>query len=892
VPGLATSARPAASCAGSAGAAILSGTLRVEGTQTPRPTIANATISVDFRYQMSQTDANGTTVTCGAGTLRQTTDSTGAFVLNLTLPGPSCGKNGCLTETGPFGPLKFHVTSGQAPGYFLATRLNGSQVGLDWVAALSSASTSPYQFATVSVEAPTTIAAQAWDGAGAPSTSNLSYGWAVGGVGWAVRGPTNASTIVVQASADAGPGTAAVWVNGSFNGTAIDLAPVHLYLTAAATSIIDAGFARTALDVGVAVPVWLNATGSDGYAYSATLHPGLGAPSQTSACRVAPSTGGLANVACAFLVDYSTPGQAQPTGNVSNGFSSEVWYFDSVLVSNALAVLVGPNPAQSYPDVPLHVSVGVADRTGTGPFGPACFVTGDGRFLCDPSPGPNWTISVTYPATGSYPGVVTVADASGTNRTVSDPVAIVPRPSSPSVQLSASEVGRNVPVVASAVLTGGALPLSYWWNATGPATLDSGVATSDAIPSVSFRTGLTGTVHVTLTVVDALGTLETGEASLIVDGGPAQLLVANAPLANGSVAAGVPVGIRLTMVDGFGDSVAHSSAVVAVDVPASCGPTWVNSSIGPLPGDGNGHYSLPASLWSSGAANLSVAATQAGTCRVNLSAPPMISTVSTVTIQVSEDAFHVSLVSPKGAPAGAGRLATLYSVVDRFGNPQTSGFVDVRSVFAGVVNNVESPIRAGPGGGFVWVNFTSTGPGGGTGYVISEYNQTLLTLPLPAPPSPTSVSDVEMVGLGAVALVGLGLGMVGVARRRREGGRRGPEDENDDPDEPLRRLAEGRSHVLSRLSHDRDADLDSVAEGFPGRRPDAAELAEWIGTLVTEGLVRPTVGPDGRPRFRLAGPDAGPPGLRVEVDPLALDAALARRDLDAEEPPDGGGAPG
>ncbi|MCI4362621.1 MAG: hypothetical protein L3J77_05475, partial [Thermoplasmata archaeon] len=83
-----------------------------------------------------------------------------------------------------------------------------------------------------------------------------------------------------------------------------------------------------------------------------------------------------------------------------------------------------------------------------------------------------------------------------------------------------------------------------------------------------------------------------------------------------------------------------------------------------------------------------------------------------------------------------------------------------------------------------------------------------------------------------------------------------------------------------------------VADGFPGPAPDAAELAEWVGTLVTEGLVQPSVGPDGRPRFRLASPDRRPTGPRVEVDPVALDAALARRDLDAEEPADPGAPSG
>ncbi|MGI0155283.1 MAG: hypothetical protein ACREDE_04020, partial [Thermoplasmata archaeon] len=56
-----------------------------------------------------------------------------------------------------------------------------------------------------------------------------------------------------------------------------------------------------------------------------------------------------------------------------------------------------------------------------------------------------------------------------------------------------------------------------------------------------------------------------------------------------------------------------------------------------------------------------------------------------------------------------------------------------------------------------------------------------------------------------------------------------------------------------------------------------------VGTLVTEGLVRASVGADGRPRFRLGEGEEPRVGPRVEVDAMALDAALARRDLDAAE---------
>jgi hypothetical protein len=882
-------ARPAASCPGSAGAPILTGTLGIDGSRTPRPTVANVTVAVDYRYQSTQTGTSGSTVTCKSGTLRTLTNSSDRFLLNLTLPGPSCGTGGCLTETGPFGPLAFHVTSGQAPGYLLRSQVNGSSVSLDWVDALATAATNPSQFDTVSIGAPTRIDAEAWDGAGLSSTANLTYGWTLVGPSWIESGPSNGSSITVQAGPTAGPGTVELWVNGSYNGTPTHLAPVHLYLTAAATTIGGVSFRPTALDVGVPATVILNATGAGGYPYSATLHPGLGSPSEAAACRVVPSSGGWASISCSFLVSYSSPGTAQPTANVTNGFSSQNWYFPAVEVSDALAVVVGPNPAESYPNVPIAVSIGVAARTGTGPFGPACFVTGDGRFLCDTAPGPNWTISVSFPAIGSFSAVVTVADRSGTNRTVPDPVAIVAHPSMPRLTLDRSAVVLNGSVVASATVTGGALPLSYWWNVTGPgivSSLDSGVATTDTIPSVTFRSSSVGVERVLLTVVDALGTVEQNATSLTVLGGPAKSIVASAPLANGTVAAGSPVWIHVSAVDGFGDPTPGFSGILTLQVPSECGPVWTNASEVPVSGDGAGNFSVPRSAWLAGALNLSVAASRAGTCQVTLSGAPAIAAVVAVTIHVSVDPYHVSLVAPK---TGAGHSATLYSIVDRFGNPQTSGFVDVRSVFAGVVNDVDSAIHPGPNGGLVWVNFSSTGPGSGTGYVISEYHESLLTVQIPAPAAATPWTEFAFVALAAFAVGAVAVGVAVVARRRRGGTAEGSE-EPEDPDEPLRRLAEGRSHVLSRLSNDRDTDLDGVASGFPGRAPDAAELAEWVGTLVTEGLVQPSVGRDGRPRFRLAGPEPRRPGPRVEVDPMALDAALARRDLDAQEPPDGGGS--
>jgi hypothetical protein len=879
------SVRPAAACSGTARAASVAGSLSVEGTRTPRPTVANATVSVRYLYQTNQTSKLGTTLTCSVADAVVPTNASGGFSANLSIPSTSCGMTGCLTYLGPFGPLGFRVTTGQTPGYFLSTHWVGTTVDLAWVDALASAATNPSEFATVSVGAPTTVSAVASDGAGAPSTANVSYGWVVNGVGWTETGPTNGSALSVRAAPSAGPGTATLWVNGSYNGTAIDLPPVNLYLTATATTVTAASFTPNLLDIGTTASVTLTGTGADGYAYTATLAPELGLPVETSRCAVTPTAGGDASLSCAFLVTYNVSGSAQPTANLSNGFStSQTWEYPNVVVSNALAVVVTPDPAEAYANGSVRLAVGVVGDTGTAPYGPACLLTGDGRFYCDESPGSNWTLSASYPTVGTYSAVVTVADASGANRTTSVPVNVVARPSAPVVELASSSIPRNGSVSATALYTGGAFPLAYWWNTTGPDTVYSGAATTDAIPGVTFQVNTVGSEVVTLTVVDALGTVETGSAKLQVVGGPPRSLVASAPLANGTVEAGTPVPIRLGTVDGYGDPAPSAPGPVSVEVPSSCGEAWVNTSLGPAEANASGSYLLPAAAWSSGSLNLTFAATRAGACVVDFAGPSTLSGGASVTVDVSVNPYHVLLTDPRTVATGPGTSATLYAIADVFGNPQTSGFVEVRSVFPGGVSDLDSPIRAGPDGGAVWVNFTSNGPDG-TGYVISEYNEKLLgPLVLPAPPSTNSLSTTAAVGGVAAVLVGALVVAAVVVRRRRSAALSAPREEPTDPDEPLRRLAEGRAHVLSRLSYDRDSDLDAVAAGFPGPSPDAAELAEWVGTLVTEGLVRPMVGPDGRPRFRLANPEPRPTGPRVEVDPMALDAALARRDLDAEEP--------
>ena len=91
----------------------------------------------------------------------------------------------------------------------------------------------------------------------------------------------------------------------------------------------------------------------------------------------------------------------------------------------------------------------------------------------------------------------------------------------------------------------------------------------------------------------------------------------------------------------------------------------------------------------------------------------------------------------------------------------------------------------------------------------------------------------------------------------------------------LKRLADGRAHVLARAHPVEPRSVAELVDGWRGPPPDPAEAAEWVSSLVVEGLLRPVVTDDGVPKFVRLPKEVPPP--KVDLDPSALDAALARR---------------
>ena len=881
-PLLTAEARAATGCPGSPLAKIVNGTLDVEGSVLTRPPTANQTVALSYQYETNQSTPSGASLHCLHGTATAVTNASGGFVLNLTLPGMTCNSGGCLSYRGPFGPETYRVLSSGAPGYYLSTHVHGGSAALDWVSALQTGGTSPGGFATLSVNAATTIRALAFDGAGTASTANLTYAWQLSGTGWTSTGSSTTAAFVVDGNLSGTDATVTLWVNGSYNGTSLSAPVVHLYLLAAATRATGGSFVPTALDVGIPAEVSLLGSGADGYTYTATVNPGDGKPAQTSACTASAQPGGVASLACSVTVVYDVAGVAQPTATLSNGYSTANWTFPTVAVANPLGIVVDPDPAAAYAGSPVHLHVAVEGSTGTSPFGPACLLTGDGRFVCDTTAGPSWTLTVPYANVGTYHGTVTVADGAGANRTAPLEVDIAAPPLIPQVALSLGTVTRGLSETASAVVTGGAFPLSYWWNSSDPSsTLASGEVGSDAVPSVTFVAGFDASNEtVTLTVVDALGTVVAHRATFALTS-PIHGIQVLAPAANGTIPAGTPLALSVVGVDDLGATVAGFSSRIEIQPDPDCGAVWVNDTSGPVPSV-NGTFTILAGNWSRTGLPLTISASAFGACNLQFAAPGAAPSIP-FRFAVGPDLTHLRLVRPTVVHPTASENDTRYAVVDRFGNPDPSGYMVVETRFGSLLQQSDEAIHEVAGSALVWVNYTAEATVGSL-TVITEHNLTILgPLSIPAAPAPGGVPAYAWAGLGAVVVAGA-VGAAMLLRRRRDR----PELESPLADDALHRLAEGRTHVLSRLTTDRDSDLDEIAAGFPGRPPDPSELAEWVGTLVTEGLVRATVGPDGRPVFRRGAPDEPAPAPKVEVDPMALDAALARRDLDASEgpPPD------
>lgn len=870
-------------CSGPMAPTPVNGTLSVAGQLGTPPSVAGVAVDVHYSYLLNYTPRGGpSSFTCVPRLIPFVTGGQGQFSVNLTIPTGGCGPSSCAAYQGPYAPVSFTLQNATPAGYEFQAGLSGAQATLRFIDALDLLETDPAGRETVSVAAPVVVVGHALAGDGTPTPAPVNWSWRLAGSGWALLSATNVSTLEVQASSGAGPATITVWANGSYGGRGTDLGPVGLVLSAAATAITATAVYPTQVDAGTPAEFSVNASGSGGYPYTATFAPGLGQAPVAALCSSGASSGGLVTLGCQARVTYNRSGSASPSVTVSNGFSSASAFLSPVDVSGALALAFVDPATASYPGRPVSLSVRVAEGTGTAPFGLACLTGGPSPWVCTAAPGGNATFALAFSVVGSYSLRATIQDAAGANASASTVLRVATAPQLDPLVPAPTNLTVGEPTVLTSALSGGAFPVAYWWNASAPnGTFASGSGVADGTWRTTFVPSAAGLVQVTLTAVDALGTRATALTRLLVTAGPATTIGGTpVPL---ELTAGVPLVIPWVALDSGLEAVpAFSSALSLQLLPdggGPPGPAWVNVSgqsfaVGP-----DGTVTVPASDWTDGRLNVSLTVLRAGSGQLTVGDSALLpfDRPGPYALTVSADPYHLHLVDPVVEQAGARSNSTLWQVVDRFGNPEPSGFVVVRELFGGGEVDADSPLHFDGAAARVWVNYSVPGTGSGMVSVYSEWGESLLGPVQVGAVAPPDLSAAFLV-VGAVAA----LGAAAVLVRRRQLQRRRRERAEGE----LERFARGRSAAL--------AAVDSTArtlEEVRGRLqlgfvPEPEELSEWLQSLLAEGAVAAEPGPDGSPRYRASGvgePEAPP---RVEVDAAALEAALARgyEDDDGERP--------
>ncbi len=914
-----TASPPAAmGCPGPAVPGALLGSLVVVGGSSP-PSPAGRTVNVSYEYALNFTPSGGrSTYSCLNGTAGATTGPTGAFSLTLPVPTSSCNRSDCALYSGPYAPVAAAIAGGTPGGYYLSSALSGSTLSLALVAALDHVDLSPSSRVTLSTDAPTPVVATPLAGNGAPSPATVAYAWRLAGAGWSLLNGSTTRSVVVEAADGAAPATLELFANGSYNGSAVAAPPVTLELAAATTTVTGATTFPTLLDVGTEVTFTVVGTGAGGYNYSATIDPGLNRPTLNATCAGALLEGGRLTLTCSASTAYATPGSASPTATLSNGFSSAGATFASLSVSSALEATVSPLPFETYVATTTAVRVTAGLATGTAPYGPACLWTGDLRVLCAAGAGPTYAIPVAWDYTGSYDARVSLADAGGANVTTPFLATVVARPQLGGISAPGpTPVGTTVPLEST--LEGGAFPVTYWWNTTAPdgattQTLYEGTTASDGPILFEYTPIQSGSVELSLTVRDALGTSLSQPVALTVTTGPFVRLLDRSATTGAPTVAGAPVPIDLEAVDAGGGIVPSTALAftLALARPAgSVAPFWLNGSAGPIAGSNatfptpsgptgltGATFAIPASRWQLGWLNLSLTLGGMGPWSLlfpsglNVSDAP----AGTRALDVVADGAHLRLVGAPTVPTGARSWSLNLTVTDRWGDPVPGSFLWLVSEFDGFNATARVPLAEAPGplGNVSYALLRYTAPGSSPGSVeLADPSWRPLLGPLAVLAATTPFPTV--FGLGVLALLVVGVvASAALYRWRYRSRRRGPDPaalgSAEASEAQLRRLAEGRAHVLARADPTVGRTLDELAGGYDGPPPTPEELTDWVASLVAEGSLRTVLGDDGRSRFLLVGePEPAP---RVEIDDRALEEALGRRELDddagpgdAEDPP-------
>lgn len=886
---------PATGCSAQLPTAVASGTLTVVGGPLGPAAAGGVPLRIGFSVLMTvYLEPAGSLVssTCETVTANTTTASDGSFSATLVAPAGLClprtsTSQYCVNYSSPLAPVTVAPGASPPAGYAFSSRPSATGVGVapSFVWELAFVTLAPSSTVlTVSVDAPTTIVAVGHMANGSLTNLSPTFRWALTGPGWSIVGNATGSSVLVDGAASGLLGTLTVTANASAGTVELDPPPVSTGLLAVRTAIVGAELARTSLDTGVGEEVLVEGTGAAGYSYDATIDPGLGLEPRIVPCAAVAAPGGLADLSCSGRYVYPDPGIAQPTATLSNGYSSGAWSFPEVTVAPAPVLVAGAAARSGYSAERLNLSFAVANGTGSAPYSEACLAPGAGAVVCLPGPGPSWSFDPVYASPGNYTATAWAIDAAVANGSASTAVTIVPPPSLSSLSLSAANMTAGIPVEVSASVSGGVLPARLFWNVSGTAApWATATVAADGLVSTVYLPSAAGVVELTLTLVDGLGTVVRSNALFSVAPTPAVKIAPSAGPTPGTAVDGTPFSLTWAALDPSGNPVPTFEGTAEIVVRnGSLEPRAELSvpAIGPLPSLGNDTFDVPSSAWIGGLLNVTVVPVTNGTFTLELWGASLPNPVAPATFVASPDSENVRLFSPVFAVDHGRTNSTFWHVQDRYGNAVPHAVLTVLERFGSESSAQAVAATALPGGASgLWVNFTAFGSGAGTVEVVDGAGVTVLgPVEVPAVPAPAGTAPSVVAAVAAVPLGAAAVGVSAFVRRRRH-----RETPGRSGEEALRSLAEGREKVVAHLK----AGPRSVGEIEAGWDPPPAppELADWLASLVADGTLGASLGPDRVARFRLAD---GPGRLRVELDPVALEAALRRRDEDGWGAPEYG----
>lgn len=899
---LVLTAASASGCAGSPVANAYSGAIRIAGG--PLSPAAGDDVPVNYSFSVTEIVVDRATgailsSSCEVENGTVTTNASGGFSLLADPPSGHCptigGGGECVEYSGPYGPVEASPVGATPSGYTVDVETSGTTFTIEYVALLAGVTlTSSSTQSATSVGAPDTFRAIARNGLGNPSPLEVGWNWTIAGSGWSFVPPTAGATATVRASIASPNGTLAATATASIGGRPWTATSATTDLVAVATTISSLRISTRAADAGQPVTFQLRGTGAAGFNYSASIAPGAGLPEVRAPCAASASPNGTLTIDCAASVTYPTPTNASATARLSNGYSVANGTFGTLPVLPPPALAFVPKDPEGYSGSSMAFGLAAAPGTGVRPFAQACLASGDGPTQCVDGPGPNWTFSASYASPGNYTAQAWAIDADGTNRSVTEPVRIVARPGlSPLTVVGNRTVGAALEL--SSTLSGGFLPGTGWWNSS---TLADPIATeplgSDGAISISFEPATSGPVRLSLTVVDALGTGVTESLVVQIAPAPAGSLrpLGAAPACTTIVGRPISFAWQAFGPSGTADPGFSSAAELLVEQPSSGAafPAWVNvSGHRPLLPLGDAAFAVPVAAWADGELNVTVTPAAAGPLSVSIAGTGLAAPNASPPVLVLPDLVHLELHDATVRFAGDRTNATLWQVTDPFGDPVAGAYLAIQTLVGGGASDAIVPVVALPtGASGAWINY-SLPLSGGSVRVFDPAGAVVLgpiVVPPLATPAPRSPA---LVTLGAAVPIGVAVaGLSAVFRRRTPHGSAARGGPMPDPEPDLERLALGRAGVVELVRRAGALGLAGLESGWvpPPAPPD---LADWVASLVADGTLGASIGPDGIARFTIAAPPAGPP--RVTIDVAAFDRALAHRSAELADRDPSGDAP-